>query len=807
MSGYRKLQPEELAWRLDETRFKFHSTAELTPEHGTIGQERARRALDFGLGIKSFGYNIYVMGQSGTGRLFTVRRVLDEKSKEGPVSSDWLYLMNFGNPDKPRTVNLPRGKGSELASDMDRLVEQLRKAIPRAFEGEEFEKKREDLLAEHNLQSAKILEELDVESKNRGFSLEKSPRGLGLVPRKKDGTLMSQEEFSEQPPEERHRIEKTGSELQDMLSDAMRKVRDQEKLFQEKINEANREFGMFAVGHYIDEMEEKYGDFPKLSTYFEEVRENVLDNLDDFKVQGAAQQIPFMMQRQEPSFERYKVNLLVDNSGTSGAPVVYEPNPTFTNLFGRIEQKVQFGVATTDFNLIKSGAFHRANGGFLVIDVMDLVRNPFSYEGLKRVLKNKVVAVEDALEQYRMMPLYTLKPEPIPLDVKVVLIGPPMVYNILKSLDEEFGRLFKVHVDFDSRHERNGDIVDAYAGFIAEHSRKEGLKDFAPSGVARVVEHSARSVSDKEKLTLRFQEVLDLVRESSYWAGMAEAGLVEREHVDRAIGEGIFRSNMVEEKIRQAIDEGIIMVDVKGEVAGQVNGLSVLTLGDYSFGRPSRITARTYMGRAGMVNIEREVKMSGPIHDKGVMILTGFLGQRFASDKPLTLSASIAFEQSYEGVEGDSASSTELYALLSSISGVPIKQGIAVTGSVNQRGEVQPIGGVNEKIEGYFEVCKVLGLTGEQGVIIPESNVRHLMLKDEVVNAVRDGRFHVWAVKTVDEGIEALTGMPAGVQQEDGKFPAGTLNYLVDERLRKMAQGLKEFTAPEEKPGSEKKAA
>lgn len=796
MPGYRKLLPEELAWRLDESRFDFHSTFELKPEHGTIGQERARKALDFGLGIKSFGYNLYVLGQTGTGREFTVKRMLEEKSKEGPVPSDWLYLMNFVNPDKPRAVNLPRGKGSELAADMDRLVEQLKKAIPRAFEGEEFEKKREDLLNEHNIQSARILEELDEESKKRGFSLEKSPRGLGLVPMKKDGTLMSQEEFAEQPPEERQRIEKTGSELQDKLADAMRKVREQEKLFQEKLNGINREFGMFAVGHYIDELEEKYGDFPNLRTYFEEVRENVLENLDDFKVQGAAPQMPFM-QRQEPSFERYRVNLLVDNANTSGAPVVFEPNPTFNNLFGRIEQKVQFGVATTDFNLIKSGAFHRANGGFLVIDVMDLVRNPFSYEGLKRALKNRVAAVEDALEQYRMMPLYTLKPEPIPLDVKVLLIGPPFAYYMLNSLDEEFGGLFKVHVDFDNRHERNDEVINDYVKFIAEQCREEGLKDFAPSGVARVIEHSARVAADKEKLTLKLEEILDLLRESSYWAVQAGAVFVEREHVDRAIGEGIYRSNMLEEKIRQAIDEGIIMVDVKGEVAGQINGLSVLSLGGYAFGRPSRITARTYMGHAGMVNIEREVKMSGPIHDKGVMILTGFLGQRYAYDKPLTLSASIAFEQSYEGIEGDSASSTELYALLSSISGVPVKQGIAVTGSVNQRGEVQPIGGVNEKVEGYFEVCKVLGLTGEQGVIIPESNVRHLMLKDEVVHAVRDGRFHIWAVKTIDEGMEVLTGMPAGEQQEDGKFPPGTLNYLADEKLRKMAQGLKEFAAPE----------
>ena len=807
MSAYRELKPEDLAWRLDESVFKFNTTNDLEGPVGAVGQERALNALDFGLSIKSFGYNLYVMGQTGTGRMSTVKHVLENKSREVPGPLDWLYVMDFERPDRPRIVNLPRGKGCEREVDMDNLIEQLKKAIPKAFEGEDFERRREGLLSEHNARTTELFEGLEQTAKERGFSLEKSPRGLVLVPVKENGSLMSQEEFETQEPAVKNNIEERGSELQDQLSEAMRKVRDLEKVLQEKIKNLNREVGIYAAGHFIDELVEKYKEFPQLRNYFEEVREDVLENIEEFKVQGQPVPMPFM-QRQEPSFEKYKVNLLVNNCTAGGAPVVYEPNPTFPNLFGRIEQKMQYGMASTDFTMIKAGALHRANGGYLIIDALDLLKNPFSYDGIKRAIKNKEVTVEDALEQYRMVSIHTLKPEPVPLDVKVVLVGPPLVYYLLYAYDEEFQKLFKVHADFDSRMNRSEDTVDVYASFIAARAKEEGLLPFDRSGVAKVVEYAARMVEDKAKLSLKFMDVLDIIRESSFWAGKAGSQAVTREHVNNAVEEGVYRSSMLEERIRQAIDEGVIMVDTQGAAEGQVNGLSVITLGGYSFGRPSRITARTYMGRAGMVNIEREVKMSGPIHDKGVLILQGFLGERFASDKPLALSASIAFEQSYEGIEGDSASSTELYALLSSLSGLPIRQGIAVTGSVNQRGQVQAIGGVNQKVEGYYHVCKSLGLTGEQGVIIPESNVKNLMLKDEVIDAVKEGRFRVWSARTIDAGIELLTGTPAGERQADGKYPEGTVNFLVDQRLSKLAKGMKEFGAPtEEKPEDERKAA
>jgi len=806
MSGFRELKPEELAWRLDESTLGFKSTEELEAHEGTIGQQRALRALDFGLGIKSYGYNLYVMGQTGTGKMSTVMRVLDEKAKKGPGPRDWLYVMDFKDPETAKVIQMPRGKGCELVTDMDELLVQLQKAIPKAFEGEDFETRRHDIYAEHSKKTDEMLDNLNGEAHKEGFSLEKSPKGPILVPLKDDGKLMTQEEFEAQDQGTKDAIEKTGGVFQKKLADILRQVRNMEKELNEELRELSREFGLSAAGHFIDELREKYNEFPKLREYFDELKEDVLDNIDDFrqKPENQAQAMMFGP-RQEPSFTRYKVNLLVNNCKVGGTPVVYEPNPTFPNLFGRVEQKVQYGMAVTDFTMIKAGALHKANGGYLVVNALDLLRNPFSYEGLKRAIKNKSVSIEDVMESYRMVPLYTLKPEPVPLEVKVVLIGSPQIYYMLSQLDEEYRKLFKVHVDFESRMERTDERVGKYAAYIAKRSKEEGLMPFEASGVARVVEHSARLTADKEKLSTRFIDIADLVREASYWAEESGSKKVGRAHVEKAIEEAKYRSAMVEERIREAMEEGIIKIDIEGEVPGQVNGLSVLTMGDYSFGRPSRITARTFMGRAGMVNVEREVKMSGPIHDKGVLIITGYLGDKYAKDKPLTLSASIAFEQNYGGIEGDSASSTELYALLSSISGLGIRQGIAVTGSVNQLGEVQAIGGVNEKVEGYFEVCKTLGnLDGSKGVMIPESNVRHLMLKDEVVQAVRNGMFHLWAVSTIDGGIEILTGKPAGEMGADGKYPEGTVNRMVDDALRKLANGLKECGGEDKENGKKK---
>ena len=808
MPGYRELKPEELAWRLDESLLAFNTTDDVKPLEGTLGQERALRALDFGLGIADSGYNLYVMGQPGTGKMTTVMKTVEKKAAADIGPSDWLYVMDFKSPDRPVCIDLPAGKGCELEADMESLLDQLKKTVPKVFEGEEFEKKRQDAFEAHTARMNEHFDELTKEARARKFSLERTPAGFTLVPLREDGGLMTQTEFEELDQKAKETVQAVGNELQVKLNELVRRAKDLEKEFHERLKDLSREFGMLAVGHLIDDLANKYKEFPKLKTYFDEFKEDVLDRLDDFKAQAAqGPALPFMP-KQEPSFERYKVNLLVDHCHCAGAPVVYEPNPTYPNLFGRMEQKLQYGMAVTDFTMIKAGALHRANGGYLVLNVLDLLRNPFAYEGLKRAIKTKTAVIEDVLEQYRMVSIAVLKPEPMPLSVKIILIGSPAIYYLLNQMDDEYRKLFKVHVDFDSRMERTAGSVDAYAAFIATHCKKEGLLAFSRSGVSRMVEYSARLVSDKGKLSSRFVDVADMAREASYWASQAGAAMVERGHVDKAIEEKVYRSNMYEEKIRQAISEGIIMVDVEGDMAGQVNGLSVLSLGGYSFGRPSRITARTFMGRAGMVNIEREVKMSGPIHDKGVMILTGYLGDKFAQDKPLSLSASIAFEQSYEGIEGDSASSTELYALLSSLSGLPIRQGIAVTGSVNQRGLVQPIGGVNEKVEGYFEVCKALGLSGGQGVMVPESNVRHLMLKDEVVDAVKGGKFRLWAISDIDGGIEVLTGVPAGTRQADGSYPEGSVNRLVNDRLAALAKGIKEFgeKKPAEKAGEKEEA-
>ena len=582
----------------------------------------------------------------------------------------------------------------------------------------------------------------------------------------------------------------------------MRLVRENEKATKSALAQLDRDLGLAALGHHLEPLKEKYAGFDKVLGYFEAVMEDILLNLEDFKEQPPQQSpIPGLrLPRQEPSFERYQINILVDNKETEGAPVVFEPNPTYNNLFGRIEHVMQMGgAATTNFTLIKPGALHRATGGYLIVDAREVLINPFAWDALKRCIRNCEIKVEDVLEQYRFMTIVSLKPEPVPLQAKIIMIGSPWIYYLLFHLEPDYRKLFKVKADFDSRIARTPEIIRDYALFVATHCKGENLLPFDGSGVAGLVEYSARLVEDQWRLSSQFMEIADLIREASYWAGKEGSLLVTRAFVKKAIEEEVYRNNRIEDRMQELFDDGTIMVDTVGAETGQINGLSVITLGDYTFGRPSRVTARVYMGRGGMVNIEREVKLSGPIHDKGMLILTGYLGGKFAHDKPLSFSASICFEQSYDGVEGDSASSTELYCLLSALSGLPLRQGIAVTGSVNQLGKVQPIGGVNYKIEGFYAVCKARGLSGDQGVIIPGSNVRHLMLKDEVVEAVRDGRFHIWSVETIDQGIEILTGVPAGEALPEGGYPEGSVNFLVDKRLRTMVENMKKFSGTPEK--------
>lgn len=791
----KKLPPESLRWICNPREFEFNTTEEVQPLEGTIGQERALRAIDFGLGLESQGFNIYILGESGTGKTTTINKILEMRAMKEKVPDDWCYVYNFDDPDRPKTMSLTPGMGIILQKDMDGLINILKAEIPKIFESKEYEKHRNQILEEYQEKSKELLSKIEVEATKKGFTLRKTATGIILAPIKNGGETLSQDEFGALEEDRRRRLEELSKELQEKLNDALRLAREGEKELKEKISKLERDAALTVVDQLITELESKYGLYPEILKYFEDVKEDILVNLEDFKApEEAIPSLPFLkMPKAEPSFNRYKINVLVNNSGAQGAPVVIETNPTYLNLFGRIEHKIQYGIAITDFTMIKAGSVHRANGGYLVVNALDLLRNIFVWDALKRMIKNREIKIEDIWEQYRLISTVTLKPEPIPLNIKVVLLGSPYLYYLLYNLDEDYKKLFKVKADFDNRMMRTKENLLKYASFISARCREENLRHFDRTGVAKVIEYGVRLAEDQKRLSAKFFNIADIVREANYWASQDGNSYITARHVEKALEEKIYRCNKIEERIQELIDEGTIMVDVDGAVVGQVNGIAVIDLGDYGFGKPSRITAKTYTGKAGVVNIERETKMSGRIHDKAHMILTGYLGGKFSQELPLTLSASICFEQLYEEVEGDSATCTELYALLSSLSGLPIKQGIAVTGSMNQRGEVQPVGGINEKIEGFFEVCKLGGLTGEQGVIIPERNVKNLMLKEAVVEAVRDGKFYIYPIGDIDEGIEILTGVDAGKKREDGIYPEGTVNYLVDKRLRDIAMTLKEF--------------
>jgi len=796
----RKVPVERLRWVCDPASFGFKTTDEIANLEGSVGQERALASIDFGLGMTNNGFNLYLAGDPGTGRSSTISNILKRRAKDGPSPSDWCYVHNFAAPDAPLALSLPAGKGSELADDLRELLDYVRANIPSALESKEYETNRVSIIEKYQEKNGEIFSALEKEAGEHGFALQRTVSGLVIVPQK-EGRNFTQEEYEALEKGERERMDALGRELTEKLNDVLRQVRENEKSLRDALAQLDRELGLSAVGHHLDPLKEKYAGFQKILDYLESVQEDLLLNLEDFKPQAATPQIPGLrLAKQEPTFERYEVNVFVENSADNGAPIVFESNPTYNNLFGRIENVMQMGgVATTNFTLIKPGALHRANGGYLIVDAREVLINPFAWESLKRCIRNSEIKIEDVLEQYRFMTVVSLKPEPIPLHAKIIMIGSSWIYYLLFYLEPDYRKFFKVKADFDSRINRSPEIMQDYALFVATHCRKEGLLPFDAGGVAALLEHASRLVEDQERLSSQFMELSDLIREASYWASRDGAQLVDRAWVKKAVQEKTYRSNRIEERMQEYLVDGTILCDTQGSVVGQINGLSVMTLGDYTFGRPSRLTTRVSLGRAGMVNIEREVKLSGPIHDKGVLILTGYLGGKFARDKPLSFSASICFEQSYEGVEGDSASSTELYGLLSAFSGLPIRQGIAVTGSVNQHGQVQPIGGVNYKIEGFYAVCKAKGLTGDQGVMIPKLNERNLMLNDEVVEAVQAGRFHIWSVSDVDQGIEILTGVSAGVQAEDGGYPEGSVNFLVNERLRAMGECLRSFSQPAEK--------
>ncbi|QSQ08792.1 Lon protease [Koleobacter methoxysyntrophicus] len=758
----REIPADELKQVCPPELFNFKTTEEIQPLQGIIGQERAVKAMEFGLNINNKGYNIYIAGQSGTGKTTYARTIVSKKAKEGKIPDDWCYIYNFHQPEKPLALRLPAGKGTAFVKDMENLIDELREDIPKAFDSEEYEKQKVSVMERYQEESNKLIEELEERALEEGFMLKRTGKGIITVPLI-DGKPLEPGEYDNLPEETKKKINEKTRIIQSWMDEVMRKIKALEQQARGELADIEKKLGLAAVKPSIDHLKDKYRDFPEAVAYLEEVQKDIIKHISAFIGKDDKNSpFPFPLPVKDDSFfVRYKINLFVNNRDTEGAPVVWETNPTYYNLFGKIEGRSQFGAVTTDFTMIRSGSIHRANGGYLILQAEDVLKDPFAWDALKRTLENQEAVVENIGEQYRTMPTVTLKPQPIPINVKVILIGSPWVYQLLYNLDRDFRELFKIKAQFDTTMERNEENIKKYTAFISAVCTREGLLHFEAGAVSRVIEHSCRMAEEKGKLSTRFNEIVEVLYEASAWARADGSRYVTADHVEKAIVEKVARSNLVEEKVREMIERGHILVDTEGSVVGQVNGLSVYHLGDYAFGQPSRITARTFLGEKGVINIEREVELSGSIHDKGVLILSGFLGGQYASDKPLTLSASLCFEQNYGGVDGDSATCAELIALLSSISGIPVKQNLAITGSLNQRGEVQPIGGVNHKIEGFFKVCRAKGLTGDQGVVIPHQNVENLMLSGEVIEAVRDGKFHIYTAKTIDDCIELMTGVSA----------------------------------------------
>lgn len=794
------LPPESLRTSCDPDIFGCEDSEGIEPLQSIIGQAKALKALQFGLGIGNKGFNIYVSGAPGTGKKTAVKRYLHEIAKDKPTPPDWCYVNNFQESYRPRALSLPAGRGRVLKRQVDRFVEAARAEIRKAFESEEYIARRNNTIKEIQQEKENLITEINERARERGFVIQPTPMGLITVPIR-DNRPLTEEEFQAMDKEEQDAVRREQKDLNEKMKETGRQMMSMERKTQEMIEELDREVASYTLDNLLEELREDFGDLPEVMRYLDEMRGDMLENIQLFRSEEGQPSMPPgipdgmpLVPRDDIRFRKYRVNVVVDNTDLKGVPIIMELNPSYYNLFGRIEKEAMLGALFTDFTMIRAGSIHRANGGYLILPVEDVLRNYFSWESLKRSIRNREITIEELAERLGYMTTRWLMPEAIPWNIKVVLIGEPYLYYRLYELDPDFRDLFKVKADFDTVMERNEENMRHYGSFICSICREEGLVHLHKSAIAKVVEHGSRLAADQGKLSTRFGEISDIVREASFYASASGSPVVLAPHVNDAIEQRFTRSSLLMEKLRELIRSGVIKIDISGSRIGQVNGLSVIDLGDIMFGRPNKITASIGLGREGLIDIEREAKLGGPIHTKAVLILSGFLAHRYARDKPLSLSARLVFEQSYSGVEGDSASCAELYALLSGLSGVPIKQGIAVTGSVNQKGEVQAIGGVNEKIEGFFGVCREQGFNGEQGVMIPASNVRNLVLRDEVVDAVRRGDFNIWAVNTIDEGIEILTVKKAGSKTAYGAFEEGTINYLVDSRLRELSEKWTSFS-------------
>ncbi len=806
MPEFEELKPEALYRKCDPSSLGFASTTEIENAVKLVGQERASKAIDFGMNISHPGYNIFVLGPTGAGKKEIIKEFFQEKAKSDPTPPDWIYVNDFEKPDKPEAIKLPSGMGTQYQKDIDELIDEMRTALSAAFESEEYQNRRQAIFESFKEKQSELFNNLQEKANEQGLAMIKTPSGVAFAPTDEEGVL-SADEVNQLPEDERDDIKKNIEELQEELQKILQQVPTWQREAKEEINELNKEMANFAIGGLINELIEKYKDYDEIVEHIKQIQDQVIENADEFLPSNGGEPSSFLEALQQRRggesalMEKFKVNVIIDNRDIEGAPVIFENNPTYPNLIGRVEHFAQMGTLMTDFRMIKSGALHKANGGYLILDARKVLTQAYAWEGLKRALQSGELEIESLGQALSLISTASLKPEAIPLDVKIALVGDRMLYYLLVQYDPEFSELFKVEADFESEIEWNETNQKLYAEMIANIIKKEGTKPFNSEAVARIIEESARQVSDSERLNTRLQDLSELVIESDYWAKQSERDQVTDEDVQQAIDAKIQRADRLREKIQESILRDINFISTEGEKTSQINGLSVFSLGSFMFGKPTRITAQISLGKGKVIDIEREVDMGGPIHSKGVLILAGFLRGRFAQDIPLSLSASLVFEQSYGGVDGDSASSTELYALLSGIAEVPIKQNLAVTGSVNQYGQVQAIGGVNHKIEGFYDICKARGLTGDQGVLIPKSNVKHLMLRQDVIDSVKAGEFHIYPVEHIDEGIEILTGLKAGELDEEGNYPEGTINARVKARLEKMATRLTEFAKQKEEQG------
>ena len=774
-----------------EKELSFCTTSlDVPPLEGVLGQERAVRAMQFGLTAEAPGYNIFVVGPPGIGKSTYVQAIVRQTAAKGDVPEDWCYINNFLDRDRPVAVSLPPGQGRGFQKDMAEFIADLQTAIPKAFESGEYEQQKDAIVQGIREKMETYFHDIEQEAFAAGFNMKQTPMRFMFMPLR-DGRPLSSEEYENLSPQERREIEEKGRILENKLDETFHEGRILEKQAKEQIIALEKQIALFAAGPLVKKLKKKYRHAARITEYLETVLKDIAVNHEIFKTAGSSPSaMPFMVSQEEnDALTRYKVNLFVNNEKTAGAPVIIEPSPFYYNLFGKIEYKSQMLVLNTEFSMAKPGAIHRANGGYLILQAKDILADPFAWDALKKALKYRQAVVENIGEQYRFVPTVTLRPEPIPLKVKVILIGSPLYYLIYSS-DEDFQKLFKVMVDFDVEMPRTADNLRQYVSFISLICHQGNLLHFNRSGLAKIIEYGSRLAGDQNKLSTRFNEVSEIVYEAAAIAQSDRAVDVDARHVDLAIKERKYRSNKLEEKIQEEIRQGKILIATDGEVLGQVNGLSVIEAGGCSFGQPARITARTYSGRGGIINIERETEMSGSIHSKGVLTLAGYLGGKFAQEKPLGMTAQVTFEQTYQGIDGDSASSAELYAILSSLAGIPVKQSLAVTGSVDQHGEIQPVGEVTEKVEGFFDICQAKGLTGRQGVIIPAGNADNLMLKTEILEAVNKKRFHIYAVHNIEEGIELLCGVSAGKIGKNGRYPAGSLFYRVEEKLQAYNKGF-----------------